>query len=158
MGLSQALSTAMSGLRATQASLALVGANVANAETPGYVKKTVNQVAGTTGEFGSSVLINGVNRQLDQHLQTQLRTESSGASYADVRSSYLANLQNVYGNPDESGTIEAAFNNLLTAFQGLSTSPDSQSARIGAVSAAQTMAQQLNATTQGIQNLRRCSG
>ena len=81
----------MSGLRATQASLALVSSNVANAETPGYVKKTVNQVAGTTGEFGSSVLINGVNRQLDQYLQTQLRTENSGASYADVRASYLAN-------------------------------------------------------------------
>lgn len=154
MGLSQALSTAMSGLRATQASLALVSSNVANAETPGYVKKTVNQVAGTTGEFGSSVLINGVNRQLDQYLQTQLRTENSGASYADIRSSYLANLQNVYGNPDDSGTIESAFNDFLTAVQGLSTSPDSQSARIGAVAAAQAMAQQLNSTTQGIQNLR----
>ncbi|CAN7330076.1 flagellar hook-associated protein FlgK [Bradyrhizobium sp. LjRoot220] len=154
MGLSQALSTAMSGLRATQASLALVSSNVANAETPGYVKKTINQVAGTTGDFGSSVLINGVNRQLDQYLQTQLRTENSGASYSEVRSTYLANLQNVYGNPDESGTIENAFNNLLTAMQGLSTSPDSQSARIGAVAAAQAMAQQLNSTTQGIQNLR----
>ena len=66
----------------------------------------------------------------------------------------LANLQNVYGNPDDSGTIENAFNNLLTAVQGLSTSPDSQSARIGVVNAAQAMAQQLNATTQGIQNLR----
>jgi flagellar hook-associated protein 1 len=154
MGLSQALSTAMSGLRATQASLALVSSNVANAETPGYVRKTVNQVAGTTGEFGSSVLINGVNRQLDQYLQTQLRTENSGASYADIRSSYLANLQNVYGNPDDSGTIENAFNTLLTAMQALSTSPDSQSARIGAVAAAQALAQQLNSTTQGIQNLR----
>jgi len=154
MGLSQALSTAMSGLRATQASLALVSSNVANAETPGYVKKTLNQVAGTTGEFGSSVLINGVNRQLDQYLQTQLRTENSGASYADIRSTYLANLQNVYGNPGESGTIEDSFNKLLTALQGLSTSPDSQSARIGAVGAAQAMAQQLNATTQAIQNLR----
>jgi len=154
MGLSQALSTAMSGLRVTQASLALVSANVANAETPGYVKKTINQVAGTTGEFGSSVLINGVNRQLDQYLQTQLRTENSGASYASIRSTFLANLQNVYGNPDDSGTIEYAFNNLLTAVQGLSTSPDSQSARIGAVAAAQAMAQQLNSTTQGIQTLR----
>jgi flagellar hook-associated protein 1 FlgK len=154
MGLSQALSTAMSGLRATQAALALVSSNVANAETPGYVKKTVNQVAGTTGEFGSSVLINGVNRQLDQYLQTQLRTENSGASYADIRSTYLANLQNVYGNPDDSGTIENAFSTLLTAMQGLSTSPDSQSARIGAVAAAQAMAQQLNSTTQGIQSLR----
>jgi flagellar hook-associated protein 1 len=154
MGLSQALSTAMSGLRATQASLALVSSNVANAETPGYVKKTINQVAGTTGDFGSSVLIKGVNRQLDQYLQTQVRTETSGAAYADTRSTYLANLQTVYGNPDSSGTIEDSFNKLLTAVQGLSTSPDSQSARIGLVNAAQTMAQQLNATTQGIQGLR----
>ena len=144
----------MSGLRATQASLALVGSNVANAETPGYVKKTLNQVAGTTGDYGSSVLLNGVNRQLDQYLQSQLRTESSGAAYADIRSTYLANLQNVYGNPSGTATIEAAFNNLKTALQGLSTNPDSQSARIGVVGAAQTMAQQLNASAQGIQSLR----
>ncbi|KJC55636.1 flagellar basal body rod protein FlgC [Bradyrhizobium sp. LTSPM299] len=154
MGLSQALSTAMSGLRATQASLSLVSSNVANSETPGYVKKTLNQVAGTTGDYGSSVLLNGVNRQLDQYLQSQLRTETSGASYADVRSTYLANLQGVYGNPDSTGTIEDAYNKFLTAVQGLSTSPDSQSARIGVVNAAQSMAQQLNATSQGIQSLR----
>ena len=154
MGLSQALSTAMSGLRATQASLALVSSNVANAETPGYTRKTVIQVAGLTGDYGSSVQLNGVNRELDEYLQAQIRTETSGAAYADVRSTYLANLQTVYGNPDDTGTIEAAFNQLLTAVQGLSTSPDSPSARIGVVNAAQSLAQQLNATTQGIQNLR----
>ncbi|WP_028348612.1 flagellar hook-associated protein FlgK [Bradyrhizobium murdochi] len=154
MGLSQALSTAMSGLRATQAAISLVGSNVANAETPGYVRKSIIQSAGVTGDYGSSVLLHGVDRQLDQYLQTQLRTETSGAAYADIRSTYLQNLQNVYGNPAETGTIEDAFNKLLTAFQGLSTSPDSQSARIGAVSAAQTMAQTLNAATQGIQALR----
>jgi flagellar hook-associated protein 1 FlgK len=154
MSLGQALYTAMSGLRATQASLALVASNVANAETPGYVRKTLNQVTGITGDFGSSVRINGVNRELDQYLLTQVRTETSGAAYADVRSSYLANLQTVYGNPDETGTLEAAFNTLTTAVQGLSTSSDSQSARVGVVNAAQLMAQQLNATTQGIQSLR----
>lgn len=60
----------------------------------------------------------------------------------------------MYGNPDSTGTIEDTFNKLLTAIQGLSTSPDSQSARIGVVNAAQAMAQQLNATSQGIQTLR----
>jgi flagellar hook-associated protein 1 len=154
MGLSQALSTAMSGLRATQASLSLVSSNVANAETPGYVRKTTNQVTGLTGDYGSSVLINGVNRQLDQYLQTQVRTEMSGATYSAIRSTYLSNLQAVYGNPGDAGTIEYAFNNLLTSVQALSTSPDSQAARIGVVNAAAAMAQQLNATTQGIQNLR----
>jgi len=156
MGLSEALTTAMSGLRATQASLALVSSNVANAETPGYVRKTLNQVQGATGTngFGSSVFVTGVRRELDQYLQTQLRTETSGAAYADTRSAFLSNLQSVYGNPDDTGTIENAFNSLLQAVQGLSTSPDSQSARIGLVNAAQALAQQLNATTQGIQSLR----
>ena len=81
MSLGQALATAMSGLRVTQASLALVSSNVANAESPGYVRKTLNQITGVTGDYGSSVRINGVNRELDQYLQTQIRTESSGAAF-----------------------------------------------------------------------------
>ena len=91
MGLSQALSTAMSGLRATQAAIWLV-IDVANSETPGYVRKSLIQVAGMTGEYGSSVQLNGVDRQLDAYLQTQLRTETSGAAYADIRSTYPAEL------------------------------------------------------------------
>ena len=120
MGLTQALSSALSGLRVTQTGISVVATNVANAETPGYVRKSVIQVAGMTGDYGSSVLLNGVDRQLDQYLQTQLRTETSGAAYADIRATFLANLQNVYGNPGETGTIEDSFNKLLTAFQGLS--------------------------------------
>ena len=45
MSLSQALTTAVSGLRATQIGLALVSDNIANQETPGYIRKTSNQAA-----------------------------------------------------------------------------------------------------------------
>ena len=48
MGLSQALSPAMSGLRATQASLSPVSSTAANAETPGSARKTLNRDTGTT--------------------------------------------------------------------------------------------------------------
>ena len=154
MSLGQALATAMSGLRANQAALALVSSNVANAETPGYVRKSLNQTATTTADYGSSVRIAGVNRELDAFVQAQLRTETSGAAYANIRSTFLANLQGIYGNPDSTGTLESAFNALTTAVQALSTSPDSQSARIGVINAAQTIAQQLNAASQGIQSLR----
>src|SRR5260370_7980735 len=152
MSLSQALYTAMSGLRATQASLALVSSNVANAETPGYVRKTVNQITGVTGDFGSSVRINGVNRELDAYLQTQIRTEMSGAAYADVRSTFLANLQTVYGNPDSTGTIEDAFNALTTAVHGPSTNPHPPSSRIPVVNSPQQKAGQPTPTTQGTHN------
>jgi flagellar hook-associated protein 1 FlgK len=153
MGLSAALSTAMAGLRANQAALALVSSNVANAETPGYVRKTTNQVQTVIGN-GAGVETIGVNRVLDDYIQSQLRTENSGASYAKTRANFLSNLQSVYGDPDSSATIEAAFNSLTTALQALSTSPDSQSARTGVINAAQALAQQLNSTSQGIQALR----
>jgi len=154
MSLGQALATAMSGLRANQAALALVSSNVANADTAGYVRKSLIQTATTTADYGSSVRVAGVNRELDAFIQAQLRTEMSGAAYANIRATFLNNLQAVYGNPDSTGTLEAAFNALTTAVQALSTSPDSQSARVGVINAAQNIAQQLNAASQGIQALR----
>jgi flagellar hook-associated protein 1 FlgK len=154
MSLSNALSIAMSGLRANQAAMSLVSSNVANAETPGYVRKTLNQITTNSGAYGTDVRTIGVNRELDQYIQAQLRTETSGAGYASLRSNFLQQLQSLYGNPGSVGTLEDAFNKLTTAVQALSTSADSQSARIGVVNAANVLASQLNSMTQGIQTLR----
>jgi flagellar hook-associated protein 1 FlgK len=144
----------MSGLRATQLGLSLTSSNVANADTPGYIRKTVNQVQTVSGAIGAGVSVTGINRELDLYLQQQIRTEQSGASYADLRSSILSSLQSIYGTPGATGTLETAFNSLVTAVQGLSTSSDSQSARIGVVNAAQSLTQQLNSMSAGIQSLR----
>ena len=154
MSLSQALSIAMSGLRANQLALSLTSSNVANSDTPGYIRKTVNQIQTSSGSIGAGVSVTGVNRELDLYLQQQIRTEQSGASYADLRSSILSSLQSIYGTPGGTGTLETAFNNLVTAVQGLSTSSDSQSARIGVLNAAQSLTQQLNSMSGGIQSLR----
>jgi len=154
MSLSQALSIAMSGLRANQLGLSLVSSNVANSETPGYIRKTVNQIQTVSGSIGANVRVTGVNRELDTYLQNQIRTEQSGASYADLRASILSSLQSIYGTPGGTGTLETAFNDLTTAVQTLSTSSDSQSARLGLLNAAQALAQQLNSMSAGIQSLR----
>src|ERR1700738_3373385 len=154
MSLGDALSIAMSGLRANQAAMSLVSSNVANASTPGYVRKSVDQVATSTGLTGSGVSINGINRELDQFIQAQLRTETSGASFASLQSSFLQQLQGLYGTPGSTGTLESAFSTLTSAVQALGTSPDSPSARIGVVNAAQGLAGQLNTMSQGIQTLR----
>ena len=49
MGLSSALATAMSGLRANQAALSIISSNVANANTPGYVTQNANQIEVASG-------------------------------------------------------------------------------------------------------------
>src|SRR5579871_2971178 len=154
MGLSSALATAMSGLRANQASLSIISSNVANAQTPGYVTQNPNQIEVSSGTIGSSVIVTGVNRQLDEFVQGQLRTETSGGGYANQISNILGQLQSVYGTPGGDGTLENALNNFTTALQSLSGSPNDSSAQSVALSAAQTLATQLNTTTQGIQSLR----
>src|SRR3954467_9490231 len=82
MGLGQALSAAVSGLRVTQSNLALVASNIANAETPGYVRKSASQVANATGDVTIGVRLSSISRELDQYLQRQLRTETAGGGYA----------------------------------------------------------------------------
>jgi hypothetical protein len=128
----------MSGLRANQAALSIVSSNVANAQTPGYVAQTANQIEVTTGGFGSTVLTTGVSRALDSYVQGQLRTETSGGGYADQTANILGQLQNVYGTPGGAGTLESALSTFTTALQALSGNPGTASAQTFAVTAAQS--------------------
>src|SRR5438445_12246243 len=146
MGLSSALATAMSGLRANQASLSIISSNVANAQTPGYVTQNPNQIEVTSGGFGATVTTTGVNRQLDLFVQNQLRTETSGGAYADQISNILGQLQSVYGTPGGDGTLETVINNFTTALQALSSKPGNQSSQSVALSAELKLAQLLMTT------------
>jgi len=154
MGLGQALTSAVGGLRVTQSSLSLIASNIANAETPGYVKKTATQVATTSGELTIGVRLSSINRELDQYLQRQLRTETSGGTYASTRADFFQRLQTVFGQPGADDAIDTVFNNFVSAAQTLATSPDSSAARYSLLTAGQTMAQHLNGMTSDIQGLR----
>ncbi|HSY56505.1 MAG TPA: flagellar hook-associated protein FlgK [Bradyrhizobium sp.] len=154
MGLSSALASAMSGLTANQAALSITSSNVANAQTPGYIAERANQIEVPSGGPGSSALFTGVTRELDTFIQSQLRTETGGAGFANQNSNILSQLQSLYGTPGGTGTLETAFNNFTSAVQAISTSSTGLSAQTTALSAAQALAQQLNTTSQGIQTLR----
>ena len=154
MSLSQALSTAIAGLRVNQTGLALVASNVANAGTPGYVRKTVDQVTLAGSGAGLSVNISAIQRELDAFVQRQLRAENSGASYADTRAQMFQQLQDVYGQPGSANTLESVYNNFTTTLQALSTSPDDPATRNSAISAAQLLTQLLNQTSDRIQAMR----
>ncbi len=154
MGLGQALTSAVSGLRVTQSGLSLVASNIANAETPGYVKKTASQVATVSGGLTIGVRLSSINRELDQYLQRQMRTESSGGAYATQRAQFFQRLQGIFGEPGAENALETVFNGFISAAQALSTSPDSSATRYSMLTAGQTLAQHLNGMTADIQGLR----
>ena len=155
MGLSQALSAALAGVNTTQKSLSVIAGNVANANTPGYVEESVNQTEVASGTLaGTSVDFAGINRNLNTLLQSQLWTETSGASYADLASQYFQQLQPIYGTPGSSSSFDASYAAFTNAVQALAANPSATTAQTAVIGAAQAVTQNLNAMTGTIQQLR----
>jgi flagellar hook-associated protein 1 FlgK len=154
MSLSQALAISLSGLRTTQAGLSLVAGNVANAQTPGYVRKTMMQDTTVAGGIGGGVRVASINRLIDEYVQRQLRVETAGGAYAALRANFYQRIQQVYGEPGSSSSFETVFNNFTNSVQALTTSPESSPARSLVLSSAQVLGQYLNGMTADIQALR----
>jgi flagellar hook-associated protein 1 FlgK len=154
MSIAQALNSATSGLKVTQSAMALVASNVANAQTPGYVRKLLETTSAAGNNVSSTVRVAAVHRELDEYLQKQLRVESAGGAYADLRATFYQRLQAIYGDPNSSSSLESVFANFTSAVQTLVTSPDSAAARSVVLSGSQVLAQTLNSVTEDLQSLR----
>src|SRR5262249_4632118 len=115
MSITQALNTSLSGLRATQAGMAIVASNVANAQTPGYVRKSLQLQAIAATATGSSVQVAAVTREFDQYIQRQLRVETAGGAYADLRAEFYSRIQTLLGAPGSDGSLETVFNNFTNS-------------------------------------------
>jgi len=153
MSLTQALNAATAGLNVTQQSLSVTAGNLANAQTAGYVRKTLEQQEQASGT-AISVVTGAIQRQLDKLVQSQLQTQTSGASFATKLSNLYQQLQDVYGAPGSAGGLDTLFNGFTTALQSLQSNPSSATAQSTAINAAQVLAQQLNQASNGIQSLR----
>lgn len=154
MGLSTALGAALSGLKASQSGLDLVANNVANANTPGYVKRTLVTEQSVAGGVTAGVRADDVRRELDRYLQRQLRTETAGGNYATTRANYLTQLQTTFGTPGGALSLDSLVSDLSKSFDALAATPDSQATRASVILAAQTLAKQLNSASADVQSLR----
>jgi len=152
MGLTQAISSALSGLRVSQAGLGIVAENVANADTVGYSRKKVLQSAADAN--GSGVRLVGIGRELDILVQRQLRSELAGANYAGVQADYYRRIDQIYGQPGSQSALDTMLNAFADAMQILATSPDSITTRTQVLNQGQVIARQLNAMSTDVQALR----
>lgn len=105
-------------------------------------------------DLGGSVRVAAVTREIDQYVQRQLRVETAGGGYADLRAQFYSRIQGLLGAPGSDAALETVFNNFTNALQALSTSPDSAAARSNVLSSAQVLTQNLNGLTTDVQSLR----
>jgi flagellar hook-associated protein 1 FlgK len=100
------------------------------------------------------VRVASINRELDVYLQRQLRNESTGGAYADLRAQFYDRLQTIYGDPNAAISLENVYSDFTTAVQALVTNPSDSSARINALNAASVLTQRLQTLTADVQSLR----
>lgn len=154
MGLTYALSTALSGLRTTQTGLELVSSNVANVGTPGYTKKSTSLQAMVLGDRSAGVRITAIQREIDTYVQRQLRTEASGLAFSNIAANYLNRVQRLFGTPGSEMSMDTLVSNFTGALDKLATTPSSQSTRQEVLNEAKLLASGLNTMSADIQSMR----
>jgi flagellar hook-associated protein 1 len=154
MGLMGALNSSLSGLRVTQAQMEVVSSNIANIDSIGYSRRKLGVLQQVTGNRTSGVQSVGVQRQLDALVQKQLRTETAGAAYTDVKARYAQQLDRLFGAPGTAGSLDSSVNSFVSALQSLTANPADPTARAQVMSNAQQLAANLNGLSADVQALR----
>ncbi|MGA0607600.1 flagellar hook-associated protein FlgK [Phenylobacterium sp. VNQ135] len=127
MSLSVTLKTGASGLNAAQAALRAVSDNIANVNTPGYVRKAVDQQPLVVDGVGMGVRVQGVKRITDDYLQAASLTAASDSNRWAAVSQYLDNAQSLFGNPSSETFF---FNRLDAIFGAFATAADDPSSSL----------------------------
>lgn len=145
------LNTAFSGLVAARHGLDVVGQNISNSNTEGYTRQRVSSGsvgAPATGLFstgvraGQGVVVNGVARLGDAHLDAQVRVSLAGSGYSAVHAATLSALEGSLNEPGENG-ISAQLQGFWAAWQGLSNDAGGGAPAAVLLQAAKGLASQL---------------
>jgi flagellar hook-associated protein 1 FlgK len=143
------LGVAGDGLAAQTAGLDITGQNVANANTPGYSRLSVNLETVQLGDsYGGSVRAANVIRSSDQFAYARVLAEQSKGGAADARSTALAQVEAIVA--PSAGTIADGVNAFFASMSTLSSSPSDPSARAAVLGSATSLAQTISSTAAGL--------
>ncbi|MEA2718921.1 MAG: flagellar hook-associated protein 1 [Candidatus Eremiobacteraeota bacterium] len=137
--------------------------NIANVNTPGASRQTVNlteapPVVGSPGYStwtgpgtkGDGVLVDSITRIHQDSYDGLFRGASSAQSYFDVQQQQLSAVQSAFAEPTNG--INKAFTDLQTAISQLASNPGGASERQGVIAASQAFVTALNSVGTAIQS------
>jgi flagellar hook-associated protein 1 len=154
MSVTSALSSALSGLTATARMAETTSSNVANASTPGYVRRQVELGAAVLGGSGQGVTVRGVLRDVDQFLLNDRRLAQAETADRDARAAFLGVFERAVGTSDQPGSLSGRIAAFDQALMEAASRPESD-ARLGAAAAAaRSLAEALNAASDVVQTER----
>ena len=153
MSLSTITQIAVQGLYAAQTGINTVSDNITNVNTPGYVRKEVNQEPVAVAGVGDGVTNPGITLAANQYLDNAANLASANEGQASITSSMLSQAQSFLGDPGASTGYFNQLNSVFSAFQAASNdvSTVSSTAAVNAVQSfldqSQSVANSLNQLT-----------
>lgn len=128
------------GLFAQQSALNTTGHNIANANTEGYTRQRVNMEAmpafpypsavndRSTGQMGTGVWVNSIQRLREAFLDLQYRGENKNVGEYGARTDTLEKIENILNEPTDSG-LQKTMDDFWSGWQKLSANPGDTAAR-----------------------------
>lgn len=154
MSLFSAVQTAATSLQVTQLGLQTVGNNIANANTPGYIRQQVIQAPAAGYKLGNAVVGLGVRAQsveqvVDETLLARLRKTTSELALQEQREFENVN-QEAMLNELTDRDFSSMLNRFSTSFQEIANQPNSEAVKLLTLRRGQEIASQLRGMSEGI--------
>ncbi len=140
------------------------GQNIANANTQGYTRQTVNMVASrpleapglsrsnTPGQLGQGVEFDSITRIREKFLDDQYYNENKSLGDFSTRKDTLEKIETIFNEPSDTG-IRTTVANFWNAWQELSKTPDDLTARSLVKERALALTSTLNDTSKKLSDL-----
>lgn len=154
MSISSIFGNALTGLQASQSALKVVSQNVANANTPGYVRAEVRLTPQVVAGTGIGVTVEAVTRAADRFLAAAERTARATQGALTARSDLMDRAQAVFGDPNGAQTLFTALDDAFGAFQVAAQDPSSIANRRNAVAAIEDLLSEFSRVAEALESLR----
>lgn len=158
MGLTATLATAGRSLELATAGIQVVGHNIANASTPGYIREELKVQANLPYQkgaliFGTGAIAGGIRLQINDFLESRIHTANAEYRAADTLQSIYKQLEGAIG---ELGTadLSSSLNRFLGAIHDLVAEPESDALRQTVISQGVRFADEIVALRRRVDELR----
>ncbi|MEC7258797.1 MAG: flagellar hook-associated protein FlgK [Pseudomonadota bacterium] len=152
MSLGTALSTALSGLNVAGRASGVVSDNIANVMTPGYARRSLE--LSTRGDIAPGVRVVGTTRHVDPALLAGRRSADASLGNASVLAGYYSRLTNAIGTDTAGDSIAGRLAQFENSLISAASRPDSDVRLRTVVQEANALANQINAASDSIQDMR----
>src|SRR5262245_1142833 len=158
MSLYSSLQIASNSLLVSQLGLQVTGNNIANANTPGYLRQQLNlapmepqRLGGLT--IGLGVTVTGITQQIDKFLEQRLRSATSDVANGEAQEGVYAQLEAIIGELGDTD-LSTSLSKFFNSIHDILNQPESASVRNIAVLAGQTLAHDIGLLDDRVRGVR----